>query len=82
MANPPPTYKGALLFNSGFGSAVYLLYHDWDRIKSYNLAEDHAQVQAALADPDKVGLNPIFLRYEDGNIVEFQSLQALVEADR
>ncbi len=82
MANPPPTYKGALLFNSGFGSAIYLLYQDWDRIKSYNLAEDKAQVEAALADPGKVGPNPVFLRYEAGNIVEYPSLQALVEAEQ
>jgi hypothetical protein len=82
LANPPPTYKTVLLFNSGFGTAVYLVYHDWTGIKSYNLAEEIAPVQAALADPSKTGPNPVFLRYEEGRMVEYPSLQALVEADR
>ncbi len=82
MANAPQTYKTVLLFNSGFGIAVYLVYHDWTSIKSYNLAEEKATMQLALADPSKVGSNHVFLRYEEGRMVEYPSLQALVEADR
>ncbi len=82
VANPPYGYKSVLLFNSGFSAAMQLAYHDWTGIKSYDLTENQAQVQAALADPSKVGPNPIFLRYENGRIVEYPSLQALVTADR
>jgi hypothetical protein len=79
MANPPYSYQGVLLFNSGFGSCINLLYHDWTTIRAYELRESAAQVGAALADPARVGPNPVFLRYEDGHIVRYPSLRALYD---
>lgn len=78
MANPPYSYKGVLLFNSGFGNAIHVTYQDWTSITSYNVAEAQAHVKAALDDPSKVGPNPIFLRYENGRMVEYPSLARLV----
>jgi hypothetical protein len=57
------------------------VYHDWSGIRAYSVSEDTAQVQAALIDPGAIGPNPIFLRYEDGQMVEYPSLQALVSAE-
>ncbi len=79
MANPPPTYNGVLLFNSGFGPCINLLYNDWTAIRAYEVHESAAYVQAALADPTLVGANPVFLRYEDGTMVRYPSLRALVD---
>lgn len=79
MANPPPTYQGVLLFNSGFATCINLLYNDWTTIRAYELRENAAQVGAALADPARVGPNPVFLRYEDGNIVRYPTLRALYD---
>lgn len=84
VANPPYSYKGVLLFNSGFDAAMRVVYADWSNITSYSLDSlegNQAQVRAALADPSKVGPNPIFLRYEGGRIVDYPSLQALVAAN-
>ena len=82
VANPPYNYRGVLLFNTGLDSAMSLAYNDWENIQGYSLAEDFAQVNAALADPAKVGPNPIFLRYEDGKMVDYPSLQALANAGK
>jgi hypothetical protein len=79
LANPPYSYHGALLFNSGFGPSVNLLYHDWTTIQAYEVGENPAQVAAALADPARLGPNPVFLRYEDGTIVRYPSLRALMD---
>jgi hypothetical protein len=79
MANPPPTYQGVLLFNSGFATCINLLYNDWTTIRAYELRENAAQVGAALADPARIGPNPVFLRYEDGNIVRYPTLRALYD---
>ena len=82
VANPPYSYKEVLLFNTGLDSAMSMVYHDWTNIQGYSTAEDDAQVNAALADPSKVGPNPIFLRYENGNMVDYPSLRALVNAGK
>jgi hypothetical protein len=82
VANPPYSYKGVLLFNTGFPAAMSHVYNDWTNITSYSVEQDHTQVTAALADPSKLGPNPIFLRYEDGRIVDYPSLQALVAAGK
>jgi hypothetical protein len=81
VANPPYGYKGVLLFNSGFDTAMHLVYLDWPRMRAYNLEQHTVHVAEALADPSKVGPNPIFLRYEEGHIVSYPSLQALAQAD-
>jgi hypothetical protein len=82
VANPPYSYKGVLLFNSGFDTAINVAYLDWQNVRAHNLAQrDNPQVRAALADPSKLGPNPIFLRYENGHIVPYPTLAALAEAD-
>ena len=40
------------------------------------------QVAAALADATKLGPNPVFLRYENGKMVDYPTLQALAAADK
>jgi len=84
VADPPYNYGDVLLFNTGFDSAMSMIYNDWTNIKAYNLDErdDDATINASLADPSKVGPNPIFLRYEDGKIVDYPSLQALANAGK
>jgi hypothetical protein len=82
VANPPYFYKDVLLFNTGMDSAMSHVYNDWENVMAYSLDEDHAQVDAALADPAKVGPNPVFLRYEDGKMVDYPSLRALAEAGK
>jgi hypothetical protein len=82
VANPPYFYKDVLLFNTGMDSAMSHVYNDWDSVTAYSLDEDHAQVDAALADPAKVGPNPVFLRYENGKMVNYPSLRALAEAGK
>jgi len=82
VANPPYSYKEVLLFNTGLDSAMSMIYHDWTNIQGYSTAEDDAQVNAALADPSKLGPNPIFLRYENGKMVDYPSLRALVNAGK
>jgi hypothetical protein len=82
VANAPYSYKGVLLFNSGFDTAINLVYLNWQDVRAYNLAQrDNPQVKAALADPSKLGPNPIFLRYENGHIVPYPTLAALAHAD-
>jgi len=81
VANPPYSYKGVLLFNSGFDTAMHLVYLDWPNMRAYNLAQHTVHVKEALADPAKLGPNPIFLRYEEGHIVPYPSLHALAQAD-
>jgi hypothetical protein len=41
---------------------------------------DLPEVAAALADPSKLGPSPIFIRYENSEIVQYPSLPALVGA--
>lgn len=82
IGNPPITYKGVLLFNTGIDSAMHHIYLDWTNIEAYSLIEDISQVQKALSNDTYLGEHPIFLRYEDGRMVDYPSLQALVEADR
>lgn len=82
VANAPYHYKQVLLFNTGFDSAMSHVYNDWANVRGYSVKEDVGQVKAALADPAKIGPNPIFLRYEDGRIVDYPSLRALVDATR
>jgi hypothetical protein len=80
VANPPYGYKDVLLFNTGLDSAIHHVYNDWTNIRSYSVGEDTAQVQAALSDPSRLGPNPIFLRYEAGRMIDYATLEALVEA--
>jgi hypothetical protein len=80
VAHEPYNYKSVLLFNTGFDTAMNHVYNDWDNIRGYSVKEDAALVQEALADPSKIGPNPIFLRYEEGRIIDYPSLQALVDA--
>ena len=87
VADPPYSYRYVLLFNSGFKSAMNLIYHDWTGIKSYDLREDRARVQQALADPAQVGPNPVFVGYvadpaapTGGRIVRYPSLLDLLAA--
>ncbi|MEO5951880.1 MAG: hypothetical protein ABIQ44_05350, partial [Chloroflexia bacterium] len=80
IANPPYSHKDVLLFNTGMDAAIFHVYNDWTNIKSYSLTEDTAQIQSALADPNMIGPNPIFLRYENGKIVEYPDLQTLKAA--
>ena len=80
MANPPFLYRGVLLFNSGFSEAPSYAYQDYRTVRGYELQEHAAQVQAALADPAQMGPHPVFLRYENGRLVEYPSLAALVAA--
>ncbi|MGI8586223.1 MAG: hypothetical protein ACR2M0_00850 [Chloroflexia bacterium] len=82
MANPPYGYAGVLLFNSGFSQAPSFVYQDYQGITGYELEEHAAQVRAALADPLRVGPHPFFLRYENGRLVEYPSLRALVAAQQ
>lgn len=82
VANPPYGYKDVLLFNTGMDSAMLLAYEDWANIRAYSLSEDLDQVRMALADPAKLGLNPVFLRYENGLLVDYPTLEALDAADR
>ena len=91
VANPPYSYKGVLLFNSGFDTSINLVYLDWSGIKAHNLQtylaqvrsslSDPSELQTALADPVRLGPNPIFIRYENGHIVPYPTLRALAEAD-
>jgi hypothetical protein len=81
VANPPYSHQGVLLFNSGFDTAMNLVYLDWEQVRAYNMTQHTDQVKAALADPSKLGINPVFIRYENGHIVPYPSLQALAEAD-
>lgn len=80
IANPPYSYKNVLLFNTGMDAAIFHVYNDWTTIKSYSLIEDTTQIQAAMLDHDAMGPNPIFLRYENGQIVKYPSLVSLIEA--
>ncbi|HMA32832.1 MAG TPA: hypothetical protein VKY74_00020 [Chloroflexia bacterium] len=80
MANPPYSYRGVLLFNSGFSQAPGYVYQDYRTITGYELQEHAGQVQAALADPAQLGPHPVFLRYEAGRVREYPSLAALVAA--
>lgn len=80
VANPPYSYKDVLLFNTGMDAAIFHVYNDWTNIKSYSLSEDTAQIQSALTDPTMIGPNPIFLRYENGKIVDYPDLQSLKAA--
>jgi hypothetical protein len=82
MANPPYSYRGVLLFNSGFALAPAYAYQDYTGITGYELQEHAAQAQAALANPALVGPNPVFLRYEAGRLIRYPSLAALVAAGR
>jgi hypothetical protein len=82
VANPPYTYKEVLLFNTGLDLAMSMVYYDWTNIQGYSLAEVDAQVNAALAGPSKNGPNPIFLWYENGKMVAYPSLRALVNAGK
>jgi hypothetical protein len=82
VANPPYSYKGVLLFNSGFDTSINLAYRNWSGMRAYNLAEHIVPVRAALADPENIGPNPVFLRYENGHMIDYPSLDALAQADR
>jgi hypothetical protein len=81
MGNAPYSHRNVLLFNSGFGQAPSFAYQDYVRVRGYELREHRAQVDLALRDPSQLGPNPFYLRYENGRIVEYPSLQALVAAE-
>ena len=76
----PERYKNVYLFNTGFDSGLRLIYRDWEGVNAYKASPPSPEVAQALADPSKLGPNPIYIRYEEGRIVEYPSLPALVEA--
>ena len=80
-AGEPAQYRSVYLFNTGFDSGLRLIYRDWEGVQAYKASPPSPEVAAALADPSKLGLNPIFIRYENSQIVQYSSLAALVEAE-
>ena len=73
LANPPYSYNGILLFNTGFQVAPNLAYQDYRTIHTY-IVDPPAPLPADL------GPNPVFLRYEAGRMVEYPTLAALIAA--
>jgi hypothetical protein len=73
LANPPYSYNGILLFNTGFQVAPNFAYQDYRTIHTY-IVDPPAPLPADL------GPHPVFLRYEAGRMVEYPTLAALVAA--
>jgi hypothetical protein len=80
-AGEPAQYRSVYLFNTGFDSGLRLIYRDWDGVQAYKASPPSPEVAAALADPSKLGPSPIFIRYENNEIVQYPSLPALVDAE-
>jgi hypothetical protein len=77
-AGEPERYMSVYLFNTGFDSGLRLAYRDWEQVQAYKASPPSPEVAQALADPSKLGPNPIYIRYDDGRIVQYPSLPALV----
>ncbi|HET9494058.1 MAG TPA: hypothetical protein VFR15_07510 [Chloroflexia bacterium] len=80
-AGEPERYRNVYLFNTGFDSGLRLIYRDWEGVRAYKSVPPSPEVVQALADPAALGPNPIFIRYEEGRIVQYPTLSALVEAN-
>jgi hypothetical protein len=73
LANPPYSYNGILLFNTGYQVAPNFAYQDYRTIHTY-IVDPPAPLPADL------GPHPVFLRYEAGRMVEYPTLAALIAA--
>lgn len=78
LANPPYSYNGILLFNTGFQVAPNFAYQDYRTIQTRIV--DAPGAGAAPPAPGDIGPHPVFLRYEAGRMVEYPTLAALIAA--